>query len=170
MVAGINAALAVKGKEPFILRRDESYIGVLIDDLVTKGVDEPYRMFTSRAEYRILLRQDDADMRLTPKAYSIGSADKRRYQLMVAKRAQRDALTDFTRGYSLRPALINPWLEANGMQPLRQGIKLYDLLLRPGITIARASEAITALADFIRTEIEAERRDEIVEAAEVLIK
>lgn len=170
LVAGINAALAVKGKEPFILRRDESYIGVLIDDLVTKGVDEPYRMFTSRAEYRILLRQDDADMRLTPKAYSIGSADKRRYQLMVAKRAQRDALTDFTRGYSLRPALINPWLEANGMQPLRQGIKLYDLLLRPGITIARASEAITALADFIRTEIEAERRDEIVEAAEVLIK
>lgn len=170
LVAGINAALAVKGKEPFILRRDESYIGVLIDDLVTKGVDEPYRMFTSRAEYRILLRQDDADMRLTPKAYSIGSADKRRYQLMVAKREQRDALTDFTRGYSLRPALINPWLEANGMQPLRQGIKLYDLLLRPGITIARASEAITALADFIRTEIEAERRDEIVEAAEVLIK
>lgn len=170
LVAGINAALAVKGKEPFILRRDESYIGVLIDDLVTKGVDEPYRMFTSRAEYRILLRQDDADMRLTPKAYSIGLADKRRYQLMVAKREQRDALTDFTRGYSLRPALINPWLEANGMQPLRQGIKLYDLLLRPGITIARASEAITALADFIRTEIEAERRDEIVEAAEVLIK
>lgn len=170
LVAGINAALAVKGKEPFILRRDESYIGVLIDDLVTKGVDEPYRMFTSRAEYRILLRQDDADMRLTPKAYSIGSADKRRYQLMVAKRKQRDALTDFTRGYSLRPVLINPWLEANGMQPLRQGIKLYDLLLRPGITIARASEAITALADFIRTEIEAERRDEIVEAAEVLIK
>lgn len=170
LVAGINAALAVKGKEPFILRRDESYIGVLIDDLVTKGVDEPYRMFTSRAEYRILLRQDDADMRLTPKAYSIGSADERRYQLMVAKRAQRDALIDFSRGYSLRPALINPWLESNGMQPLRQGIKLYDLLLRPGITIAGASEAITALADFIKSEIEAERRDEIVEAAEVLIK
>ena len=146
LIAGANAALAVQNREPFVLARDEAYIGVLIDDLVTKGVDEPYRMFTSRAEYRILLRQDDADMRLTPRAYSIGLASEERYLLMESKRCQRDELVEFIRNYSLKPSLINEALESLGTTPLKQGVKLHDLILRPQLTIAMLAPHIDALA------------------------
>lgn len=169
LIAGINAALKAAGKDPFTLSRDEAYIGVLIDDLVIKGVDEPYRMFTSRAEYRILLRQDDADMRLTPRGYEIGLATKDRYDFMVAKREQRDRLIEFTRNFSIKPALINPMLEDMGVVPLKQGCKLYDLLLRPQLNFSNLVPHIAALADEIAS-IEEARRDEIVEAAEILIK
>ena len=170
LVAGINAALAVQGREPFTLGRDEAYIGVLIDDLVTKGVDEPYRMFTSRAEHRILLRQDDADMRLTPRGATIGLASAERVAAMESKRARRDALINFCRTYSVKSASINPWLESRGEQPLRQGVKLEDLVLRPGLTIELLAEALPDLAEFIDCTIGADRREETVEAAEILMK
>ena len=170
LIAGINAAISVNGGEPFTLARDEAYIGVLIDDLVTKGVDEPYRMFTSRAEYRILLRQDDADMRLTPRGHDIGLASRERYEAMLSKREQRDALIDFCRGFSVKASLINPWLEQIGEQPLKQGVKLEDLVLRPGLDIERLVVAIDPLALFIAEHIEEARRDEIIEAAEILMK
>ncbi|MCI9171555.1 tRNA uridine-5-carboxymethylaminomethyl(34) synthesis enzyme MnmG [uncultured Duncaniella sp.] len=170
LIAGINAALKIRGEEPFTLARDEAYIGVLIDDLVTKGVDEPYRMFTSRAEYRILLRQDDADMRLTPRGHSIGLADDSRYAAMESKRQQRDALISFCREFSVKSAILNPWLESVGEQPLKQGVKLEELVLRPGLNLAKLSGAIEPLARFIEEKIEPARRDEIVEAAEILMK
>lgn len=170
LVAGINAALAVKGEAPFTLGRDEAYIGVLIDDLVTKGVDEPYRMFTSRAEYRILLRQDDADMRLTPRAHAIGLADDARYAAMESKRVQRDGLIEFLRSASVSAGDVNPWLESLGEQPLRQGVKMESLLLRPGITLVMLSERIPALGAWIEANVESERREEIVESAEILLK
>ena len=169
LVAGINAHLKINGEAPFVLGRDEAYIGVLIDDLVTKGVDEPYRMFTSRAEYRILLRQDDADMRLTERAYRLGLATHERYELMLSKRRQRDAIIDFTKEFSIRASVINPSLEALGTAPLKQGVKLYDLILRPQLNIEKLSQLVTPFKHFLDT-IEPERRDEIIEAAEILIK
>ena len=169
LIAGANAALAAQNREPFVLARDEAYIGVLIDDLVTKGVDEPYRMFTSRAEYHILLRQDDADMRLTPRAYSIGLASEERYMLMESKRRQRDELVEFIRNYSLKPSLINEALESLGTTPLKQGVKLHDLILRPQLTIEMLAPHIDALARQIER-IEPERREEIIEAAEIMLK
>lgn len=169
LIAGINAHQRVAGGEDFVLGRDEAYIGVLIDDLVTKGVDEPYRMFTSRAEYRILLRQDDADMRLTERSYRLGLATQRRYDLMVSKRNQINRLVEFSKNFSIKASIINPELEKAGLPTLKQGTKLYDLILRPQLSIATLATMVQPLADEI-AQIEQERREEIVEAAEILIK
>ena len=168
LIAGMNAALKCGGKEPFTLKRNEAYIGVLIDDLVTKGVDEPYRMFTSRAEYRILLRQDDADMRLTEKSYRLGLASQERYDRMVSKRNEIDRIIDFTKSFSIKPTLINPALEQIGTTPLERGCKLYDLLGRPNVTILNLAPHIKAFKSEL-DKIE-DRKDEIIEAAEIKIK
>ncbi|MDE6556574.1 MAG: tRNA uridine-5-carboxymethylaminomethyl(34) synthesis enzyme MnmG [Duncaniella sp.] len=170
LVAGVNAALKVKGEIPFTLARDEAYIGVLIDDLVTKGVDEPYRMFTSRAEYRILLRQDDADMRLTPKGHAIGLAADVRYEAMLSKRRQRDALIEFIDNYHVKAAQVEEFLISVGEPPLKQGVRLRDLLLRPALSIEKLRAVIPALNDFIESDIEERRREEIIECAEILVK
>ncbi|MGL4993342.1 MAG: tRNA uridine-5-carboxymethylaminomethyl(34) synthesis enzyme MnmG [Bacteroidales bacterium] len=168
LMAGINAHQKCHGGEPFILGRNEAYIGVLIDDLVTKGVDEPYRMFTSRAEYRILLRQDDADMRLTEKAYKLGLAKSDRYQLLIDKRRTRDEFIDFCRNYSIKPEYINSQLEALGTSPLKQGVKLFDLILRPQLNI----ETLAPLVPALQREVDkiSDRKEEILEASEILMK
>ena len=168
IIAGINAAQKIDGKDDFILRRDEAYIGVLIDDLVTKGVDEPYRMFTSRAEYRILLRSDNADMRLTEKAHAIGLATEARYQRLCNKKEQIAKLTEFISNFSVKADLINKGLEELGTTPLVRGCKLTALIERPQITI----ESIAGYIRPLRQELEklGEDREEIVEATEIEIK
>ena len=168
IVAGINAHIACHGGAPFVPGRNEAYIGVLIDDLVTKGVDEPYRMFTSRAEYRILLRQDDADVRLTGKGYDLGLASPERKALLDAKLSAINDLIEFAHSYSVRPSLVNTALEHLSLQPLRQGVKLYDLIMRPQLNIATLATFIPALKS--RLHSISSRRDEIIEAAEIRIK
>ena len=168
LIAGINAALKIDGKEDFVLRRDEAYIGVLIDDLVTKGVDEPYRMFTSRAEYRILLRADNADMRLTEKSYNIGLATEEMYHTLCDKKAKIAKLTEYINEFSVKADLINKGLEELGTTPLTRGCKLSSLIERPQITIENIAPYILPLS----RELEklGTDRDEIVEATEIEIK
>lgn len=167
LMAGINAHLSLHENKDFVLNRDQAYIGVLIDDLVTKGVDEPYRMFTSRAEYRILLRQDDADVRLTPLGYSIGLVKENRYSIFEDKILKRNRLIDFVTNFSISPEEINSTLELFASSPIRQKLKLIDIISRPQITIPKIVEYIPSLKEFI---FDNSIREEIVEAAEVLIK
>lgn len=168
IVAGINAAIHCFGGNPFVMRRDESYIGVLIDDLTTKGVDEPYRMFTSRAEYRILLRQDDADARLTEKAYQLGLAKRDRLDWWTQKKESISHLMDYCNNTSIKPKEINDLLERNGTSTLRMGCKISELIARPQISIQLLAEMIPSLSDEI-CKIP-NRKDEIIEATEIKIK
>jgi len=168
IVAGINAALKCSGSEPFVMQRDQSYIGVLIDDLTTKGVDEPYRMFTSRAEYRILLRQDDADARLTEKAYELGIATRARYDWWLQKKEAVQRLIDFCKDFPIKAQEINSKLETLGTTPLRAGCKLSDLIARPHLTLQNLSEIIPALKEAIN--LSENRKEEIAEAAEIQLK
>lgn len=167
-VAGINAAISCGGGTPFVMNRDESYIGVLIDDLVTKGVDEPYRMFTSRAEYRILLRQDDADARLTEKAYNIGIAKRERLDWWTEKKEAIGRLESFCYNTSVKAAEINSSLEAIGTTPLRMGCKIADLLARPQISMDSLKEIIPSLK--VEINKAENRKEEIAEATEIRIK
>lgn len=167
-IAGINAAIRCSGGEPFILNRDEAYIGVLIDDLVTKGVDEPYRMFTSRAEYRILLRQDDADSRLTEKAYNLGLAKRDRYDWWMQKKEAMESIINFCATTHVKPKDINSALESLGTTPLREGCKLIDLVARPQINLQNLSELVPELKQIIAAL--PNRNDETAEAAEIKMK
>lgn len=168
LIAGINAHINCHGGTPFVLHRDEAYIGVLIDDLITKGVDEPYRMFTSRAEYRILLRQDNADERLTQKAYDLGLATNERMQLYRDKEAEIKNIMDFVSGFSIKADRINPYLESIGTAPLKHGAKLIDLLTRPHIDLGIMAKEIAPLQQVLDNL--PNRKEEIIEAAEIRIK
>ena len=168
LVAGVNAARKIAGQEPFIMHRDESYIGVLIDDLVTKGVDEPYRMFTSRAEYRILLRQDDADARLTERSYELGLATQERYDHWLRKKQAIADIENFCNTFSVKAALINPGLKELGSEELQRGCKLIDLVMRPQLSLSTLAPLIPALSNLLNSITE--RREEIIEAAEVRMK
>lgn len=169
IVAGINAVLKIKHEPEFVLLRDEAYIGVLIDDLVTKGVDEPYRMFTSRAEYRILLRQDNADIRLTPYAQKFGLCSEERNARFEYKKKKIDETIEFCKSFSIKADRINPFLMAKGTAELKGGCKLFDLINRPQITLADLAEEVRSFGDFI-SKIEPLDREEIVEAAEIEMK
>ena len=168
IIAGINAALKCSGGDTFTLGRDEAYIGVLIDDLVTKGVDEPYRMFTSRAEYRILLRQDNADMRLTPYAEKLGIADENRKQKFYAKKENVDKIIDFCKNFSIKAHKINPFIESVGSTPLRNGCKLYDLINRPQVTLDNISTQIPVFRELLNSI--PQDAEETIEAAEIEMK
>ncbi|WP_337487554.1 tRNA uridine-5-carboxymethylaminomethyl(34) synthesis enzyme MnmG [Prevotella sp.] len=167
-MAGINAALLCGGSEPYIMKRDESYIGVLIDDLTTKGVDEPYRMFTSRAEYRILLRQDNADARLTEKAYQLGLASRERYDHWLKKKAEIERIVSFCNSTNVKPRDVNAALESFGTTPMQFGATISSLIARPQLSINQLASAIAPLCAAL--DIDDARRDEIIEAAEILIK
>lgn len=169
LMAGINAALKCSGSEPFTLHRDEAYIGVLIDDLVTKGVDEPYRMFTSRAEYRILLRQDNADVRLTPYAEKLGLATTERSQRFHAKSEEIDRIIDFCKNYSVKPNDMNSFLQRVGTTPLQRGCKLFDLINRPQLSLQNFADEINDFKSFLTTSITSDA-EETVEAAEIEMK
>lgn len=168
LIAGINAHINCHGGNPFVLHRDEAYIGVLIDDLITKGADEPYRMFTSRAEYRILLRQDNADERLTQKAYDLGLATNERMQLYRDKEAEIKNIVDFVSGFSIKADRINPYLESIGTSPLKHGTKLIHLLTRPHIDLGIMAKEIAPLQQVLDNL--PNRKEEIIEAAEIRIK